>query len=146
MALDATLMVEAPTGDIEREAETADVARLRADEAMIAKQGRVKVNTVALAPPDDSGERELVAYTDVAVTVHEPERAYQWGTLVRTDHRGHRLGLAVKVANVRLLQETHPQVTTVVTFNADVNAPMVAVNERLGFRPVQWMGELQKKL
>ena len=33
-----------------------------------------------------------------------------------------------------------------VTFNADVNAPMVAVNDRLGFRPVQWMGEVQKTL
>ncbi len=146
VALDATLMVEAPTGDIEREAETADVDRLRADEAMIAKQGRVRLHTVALAPPDDSGERELVAYTDMVVTVHESERAYQWGTLVRNDHRGHRLGLAVKVANVRLLQEAHPEITTVVTYNADVNAPMVAVNERLGFRPVQWMGELQKKI
>ncbi len=146
VALDATLMTEAPMGDIEREAQTADVARLRAEEALIAKQGRVKVNTVALAPPDDSGERELVAYTDIALTVHESERAYQWGTLVRTDHRGHRLGLAVKLANVRLLQEAHPQITTVVTYNADVNAPMVAVNERLGFRPVQWLGELQKKL
>jgi len=80
------------------------------------------------------------------VTVHESERAYQWGTLVRADHRGHRLGMAVKVANLRLLQETHPQVTTVVTYNADVNAPMVAVNDRLGFVPVQWLGELQKKL
>ncbi len=146
VALDATLMTEAPMGDIEREAETADVAGLRALEAMIAKQGRVKVNTVALAPPDDSGERELVAYTDIAVTVHESDRAYQWGTLVRSDHRGHRLGLAVKVANLRLLQETHPEVTTVVTYNADVNAPMVAVNEQLGFRPVQWMGELQKRI
>jgi hypothetical protein len=47
--------------------------------------------------------------------VHESERAYQWGTSVRPDHRGHRLGLAVKAANLRLLQETHPQVTTVVT-------------------------------
>ena len=88
----------------------------------------------------------MVAYTDIAVTVHESERAYQWGTLVRTDHRGHRLGLAVKVANLRLLQETHPQITTVVTFNADVNAPMVAVNERLGFVPVQWMGEPEEAL
>jgi RimJ/RimL family protein N-acetyltransferase len=146
VALDSTLMTEAPMGDIELEAETPDVAALRADEAMIEKQGRVKVNTVALAPPDDSGERELVAYTDIAVTVHESERAYQWGTLVRTDHRGHRLGLAVKAANLRLLQEAHPQLSTVVTFNADVNAPMVAVNDRLGFRPVQWMGEVQKKI
>ena len=39
VALDATLMAEAPMGDIEREAETADVARLRAEEAMIAQAG-----------------------------------------------------------------------------------------------------------
>jgi RimJ/RimL family protein N-acetyltransferase len=88
----------------------------------------------------------VVAYSDLVATVHEYGRAYQWGTLVRPDHRGHRLGLAVKVANVRLLQETQPQLATVVTFNADVNAPMVAVNDRLGFVPVQWLGELQKKL
>jgi GNAT superfamily N-acetyltransferase/RimJ/RimL family protein N-acetyltransferase len=141
VAMEASLMTEAPMGEIERQTETADVGALRANEAMIAKQGRVKVSTVAL---DQGGE--LVAYTDFAVSVHESERAYQWGTLVRADHRGHRLGMAVKVANLRLLQETRPQLTTAVTYNADVNAPMVAVNDQLGFRPVQWVGELQKKL
>jgi GNAT superfamily N-acetyltransferase len=141
VTLDASLMTEAPMGDIERQPGTADVDALRAQEAMIAKQGRVKINTVAL-----TASGEVVAYTDIAVSVHESERGYQWGTLVRKDHRGHRLGLAVKLANLRLLQDTHPRVTTVVTYNADVNAPMVAVNELLGFRPVQWMGELQKRL
>lgn len=140
-ALSATLMTEAPMGDIEREAEVGDVAAVRAAEAMVEKQGRRKVSTAAFAP-----DGELVACTDLALTVHESERAYQWGTLVRPDHRGHRLGLAIKVANLRLLQETEPQITTLVTFNADVNAPMVAVNDLLGFRPVQWMGELQKRL
>ena len=52
----------------------------------------------------------MVAYTDIATTVHEPGRAYQWGTLVRGDARGHRLGLAVKVANLRLLQRERPDV------------------------------------
>jgi RimJ/RimL family protein N-acetyltransferase len=141
IALDAALMTEAPMGDIEREQERADVAALRAREAMIAAQGRAKVNTAALAP-----DGEVVAYSDIGVTVHESERAYQWGTLVRTDHRGHRLGLAVKVANLRLLQQTHPQVTTLVTYNADVNAHMIGINERLGFRPVAYLGELQKRL
>ncbi len=140
-ALSAMLMTEAPMGEIDREEETADAAAIRAEEALLEQQGRVRLGTAALAP-----DGELVAYTDLVVTEHESERGYQWGTLVRPDHRGHRLGLAVKVANVRLLQETHPRITTVVTFNADVNAPMVAVNERLGFLPVQWMGELQKKL
>jgi GNAT superfamily N-acetyltransferase len=139
--LDATLMTEAPMGEIEREAESADVDALRAREAVVAAQDRRKVNTAALATDGD-----LVAFTDIVVTEHESERAYQWGTLVRPDHRGHRLGLAVKVANLRLLQETQPQITTVVTYNADVNAPMVAINEQLGFRPVSYLGELQKKL
>ena len=53
---------------------------------------------------------------------------------------------AVKVANLRRLQQTQPQISTVVTYNADVNAPMVAINDALGFRPVAYMGELQKKL
>ena len=139
--LTASIDTEAPTGDIEREATTVDVSAVRALEELLARQGREKVNTVAIAPDGD-----VVAYSDVAVTVHESERAYQWGTLVRADHRGHRLGLAVKVANLRLLRQTHPQVTTVVTYNAEVNGPMIAVNERLGFRPVQWLGELQKRL
>jgi GNAT superfamily N-acetyltransferase len=141
VALDASLMTEAPMGDIAREEQRPDVAALRAQEAMIAAQGRDKVNTVALSP-----DGEVVAFTDFGITVHESERAYQWGTLVRSDHRGHRLGLAVKVANLRLLQQAHPQITTVVTYNADVNAPMIAVNEQLGFEPVAYLGELQKQL
>jgi RimJ/RimL family protein N-acetyltransferase len=139
--LSALIDTEAPMGDIEREATTADVEAVRAMEALVEAQGRAKVNTVARAP-----DGEVVGYTDIAVTVHESERAYQWGTLVRGDHRGHRLGLAMKVANLRLLQEAHPQITTMVTFNADVNAPMVAVNDRLGFVPVQWLGQVQKTL
>jgi GNAT superfamily N-acetyltransferase len=139
--LDSTLMTEAPMGEIDREDEAADVEALRAREAMVLAQGRQKLSTVALAP-----DGELVGVSDIGITVHESERAYQWGTLVRPDHRGHRLGMAVKVANLRLLQETQPQITTVVTYNADVNAPMVAINEVLGFRPVAYMGELQKKL
>ena len=141
VALSASLMTEAPMGDIDREEETADVGALRAEEAVLVKQGRQRTGTVALSP-----DGSVVAYSELVATVHEPERAYQWGTLVRPDHRGHRLGLAVKVANLRRLQVSQPGVSTVVTFNADVNAPMVAVNDRLGFVPVQWMGELQKKL
>ena len=140
-ALSASLMTEAPMGDIEREVEAFDAAALRAGEGLLAKQGRQRTGAAAL-----SSDGTVVAFSDLVATVHEPERAYQWGTLVRADHRGHRLGLAVKVANLRRLQETQPAITTVVTFNADVNAPMVSVNDRLGFRPVQWLGELQKKL
>ena len=137
----SSLAVEAPSGDLEVEAESADPAAVRDDEAVLARQGRTKYNTVAL----DAGG-DVVAYTDIATTVHEPGRAYQWGTLVRRDERGHRLGLAVKVANLRLLQRERPDVTLLTTYNAEVNRHMVAVNERLGFRPVARLGEFQKLL
>lgn len=137
----SSLAAEAPAGDLHLEAETADPAVVREDEVMIAKQGRTKYNTVAV----DAGG-EVVAYTDLATTVHEPGRAYQWGTLVRSDARGHRLGLAVKVANLRLLQTEAPDVELLTTYNAEVNRHMIEVNERLGFRPVARLGEFQKRL
>ena len=140
-ALTATLGTEAPTGEMHREDEAADVSVLREAEATVAAQGRTKYNTVAL---DRSGQ--VVANTDLATTIHEPGKAYQWGTLVRRDARGHRLGLAVKVANLRLLQAERPDIELLTTYNAEVNAHMVGVNERLGFVPVARLGEFQKRL
>lgn len=139
--LASTLATEAPTGEMHREPESADVVVLREAEATLARQGRAKYNTVALDP-----EGDVVAYSDIATTVHEPEKAYQWGTLVRPDARGHRLGLAVKVANLRLLQAERPDIRVVTTYNAEVNAHMVGVNQRLGFVPVARLGEFQKRV
>lgn len=141
MTLSSSLMTEAPTGGKEIEPEVVDVAALREGEATVAKQGRTRFNTVAL-----DGAGEVVAYTDLVTTVHEPDRAYQWGTLVRRDIRGHRLGLAVKVANLRLLQREAPGPTRLTTWNAEVNAHMIDVNEQLGFAPVARLGEFQKRL
>lgn len=139
--LTSTLMTEAPMGDLAIEAQASDPALVREAEAMVVKQGRTKYNTVAL---DAAGD--VVAYTDIAVTIHEPDAAYQWGTLVRRGVRGHRLGLAVKVANLRLAQRERPDVTKLVTYNAEVNSHMVAVNDKLGFVPVARLGEFQKRL
>ena len=139
-ALTASLVTEAPTGDLEREPEVADPSIVRESEAIIARQGRTKFNTVALG-----ADGEVVAYSDLATTIHEPGRAYQWGTLVRGDARGHRLGLAVKVANLRLLQHERPDIRELITYNAEVNAHMIGVNERLGFVPVARLGEFQKR-
>ena len=65
---------------------------------------------------------------------------------MRRDARGHRLGLAVKVANLRLLQGSCPELRRLTTYNAEVNARMVDVNDLLGFVPVARLGEFQKRL
>ncbi|KQV72668.1 hypothetical protein ASC64_20170 [Nocardioides sp. Root122] len=139
--LTSTLVTEAPMGDLDVEQETVSTDAVREQEALLERQGRTKYNTVALTPDGD-----VVAYSDLAITIHEPGRAYQWGTLVDPAHRGHRLGLAVKVANLRLLQSERPDVARLTTYNAEVNRHMVGVNEAMGFRPVARLGDFQKKL
>ncbi len=141
LALSNILMTEAPVGDREVEPDELDVANMRESDELLVKQGRTRYNTVAL---DAAGE--VVAYTDVGVTIHEPGRAYQWGTLVRRDHRGHRLGMAVKVANLRLIQDERDDLVRMFTWNAEVNSHMIGVNELLGFEPVARLGEFQKRL
>lgn len=139
--LEAAVETEAPMGKMEFEPESADVGALRQREAIGEAQHRVKLNCVAL---DATGE--VVAYTDIAVPLHDPGVAYQWGTLVRRDNRGHRLGLAVKLANLMHLVDTQPQISKVVTYNAEVNAHMIGINRALGFEPVEYSGQFQKKL
>ncbi|HEY9294628.1 MAG TPA: GNAT family N-acetyltransferase [Microlunatus sp.] len=137
--LDASLETEAPVGDLELEPSTPDVAAVREQEALFVDQHRTSYGTVALDPAG-----EVVAYTQLVVSADDG-RAYQWGTLVRAADRGHRLGMAVKIANLRQLQ-SHQSAAAVITYNADSNSYMNAVNEQLGFVPVERMGEFQKKL
>ncbi|MFC5727594.1 MULTISPECIES: GNAT family N-acetyltransferase [Nocardioides] len=142
LELSSTLMTEAPTGAMEREAEAVDVGAHRESEEIQAKQGRTTWHTVAL---DRDGT--VVAYTQLVVSGSEQQFIFQWGTLVHREHRGHRLGMAVKVANHRFLQ-AGADVTgrRVATWNAEVNDHMIGINERLGYATAARNGELQKKL
>jgi GNAT superfamily N-acetyltransferase len=135
------LVLEAPSGGLEVEEEVHDEERIREQEATMKAGGRTSLVTVAL---DRAGD--VVAYTELSAPTGNQSRAYQWGTLVDPAHRGRRLGLAVKVANHRLLQEQTPGLTEVQTFNAEVNDHMIAVNEALGFVPTARGGQFQKRL
>jgi hypothetical protein len=52
---------------------------------------------------------------------------------VTRKHRGHRLGLLVKVAMMDWLATAEPRVERIATWNARSNAHMIAVNESLGY-------------
>jgi GNAT superfamily N-acetyltransferase len=140
-ALVGSLMTQAPMGELDLEPEVFDAARIRDDEKVFEASGRTKYTTVAIASGGD-----VVAYSELVVPRFDPGHLFQWGTLVLPAHRGHRLGLATKVHNLRFLQEhlDHPRV--LFTYNAEVNDHMIAANELLGFRPVERLGEFQKKL
>jgi GNAT superfamily N-acetyltransferase len=132
---------EAPLGELDIEPEVWDAARVREREDLYHRSGRHERASAALAP-----DGAMVALTEMMTTAHQPEVGWQGGTLVLKEHRGHRLGLAVKVANLRAYQAEFPQVRTVHSWNAEENGPMVAINDQLGFRPVEYLVEMQLKL
>jgi len=132
---------EAPMGELQVEAERWDEGRVRNRERGNARRGRREVAAGAVAP-----DGTLVGLTEAAVNDHAPSKGVQSGTHVATGHRGHSLGLAIKVANHRQLREHFPGCRVLITGNADVNAPMNAVNGALGYREVERCVEMQRAI
>lgn len=123
------LVADAPTGTVDFEPErlTPDVVTQKLDRAV--RMGRRSYITLAVR------DGEAVAHSDLFVLGEEP-LGHQMGTLVRRDHRGRRLGTAVKVANLAAVVDAHPALTAVNTQNDETNHWMVDINVALGFEPV----------
>ncbi|TWD82793.1 acetyltransferase (GNAT) family protein [Kribbella amoyensis] len=115
--------------------------RIREAEARRIAQGRFCHTTVAV-----DGDGRLAAYTQLGGSTANRERLYQYDTFVRPEHRGHRLGMAVKIPNLRSLQADLTEPAIVHTWNAPENGPMIRVNEHLGFTPSDRRVALQRTL
>jgi RimJ/RimL family protein N-acetyltransferase len=123
------MTTDAPLGDLPVAEEHWDATRIREFEALHVARGRTVLSAGAVK------DGRLVAFTDLQVSLAQPERAQQSGTLVLREHRGHRLGALMKTAVLREVLAAFPSVRRISTYNSDSNAPMVAVNEALGFQP-----------
>ncbi len=140
--LRASFLTEAPMGGLSLEPERWDIARLRGWEQETVDRGRLRVATGARHVPSGC----LVGYTEITVPRSRPQAAYQWDTLVAPDHRGQRLGLVMKIANLWRLDREIAGVETVQTWNAQENSHMVAINVAMGFRAVERYGEWQMEI
>jgi GNAT superfamily N-acetyltransferase len=136
------MSTDAPSGDAHHEEETWDAGRVEESDRLVAEQGMTSLVAVA----QHIGSGHLVAFSELILPQDHPHEAWQWATLVLREHRGHRLGLAVKLTNLDLLASTAPEVRVVITGNAQENAPMIGVNDMLGFEVVAagmfWQKEL----
>jgi GNAT superfamily N-acetyltransferase len=139
-ALRRLIVSEAPQGDAGLEDQYWDAERVRSEQDRRERQGRDFWITVAVAP-----DGTLAGHTDLVLPEGSVE-AFQWDTLVLREHRGHGLGLAMKLANMHAAADDLAGRRAIVTYNAAANAHMIAVNEAMGYRQVAWVGEYVKKI
>lgn len=111
------------------EPERWDAERVRRGDKRTARLG-MREHTVAAM--DAAGE--MAAFTQVGVAPDRPEWGWQHLTSVIRAHRGHGLGLAVKSAMLEYLASAEPQLRQILTWNAEANDHMIAINEAMGYR------------
>ncbi|MFC7404047.1 GNAT family N-acetyltransferase [Georgenia alba] len=140
--LNRRMSTDVPMGGLEFEEEAWDAQRVRDLDERAAARGYRYVLSAAEHVPSGT----LVAYTQLDVSKHKPEVSYQETTIVHGEHRGKRLGLLVKSANIELLAATHPAVRRIHTWNAGENEHMLAINIRMGFELAAVEGAWQAKL
>jgi len=121
-------MADAPR-DAGVEPATWDGDRVRHGDKTLVEHGLTGYSIAARH--EQSGQ--LAALTQLCSQPDAPEWGFQQITAVRAEHRGHRLGLLLKLAMLDLLREHQPGVRRIETSNADENAHMIAINEQLGF-------------
>ncbi len=139
--LPGRMSTAAPLDDLTWDAEAFDAARMQARDATCLACGLHSVTSGAV-----DGTGRLVAFTQIVGYATARWYAEQWDTIVAPEHRGHRLGTLVKVANLQLARAQRPELRVIDTSNADSNPYMVGINEAMGFRPYRRMGEWQLDL
>jgi RimJ/RimL family protein N-acetyltransferase len=133
---------DAPFDDLEWEEEVYSPERVRAYERAQIESGHRFRRVVARHRPTG----ELAGHTVMVVDAEQPEFAEQHDTSVARAHRGHRLGLLLKAEMLLWLADAEPQVERIYSGNAESNRHMIAINERLGYRPVGRLLEFQRRL
>lgn len=135
----ARMVKDVPHEGIVLDEEHWDERRVREEEQRWIEAGEPAL--VAAAVHEATGE--VVAYT-VLLVAQGSKKVEQWDTLVVPTHRGHRLGLAVKLANLDALARVAPGVERILTWNAAENGPMRSINDALGFESWALNGNWQK--
>ncbi|MDT0157038.1 GNAT family N-acetyltransferase [Microbacterium sp. ARD32] len=136
------MSTDVPDGDLGSPEEIWDAERVRDQDQRTTARGWTSQTTAA----QHIATGRLCAYNELAISVLDPAKTHQWDTLVLSEHRGHRLGMLVKVAGLLAWHDAHPDSPAVITYNAEENRPMLSINEAIGFAPIAYEGAWRKDL
>lgn len=137
----ARVSTDAPSADPQHEAEVHDAERVRRRDALCRARGIDLMVTAARSP-----DGRLAAFTEITTAAEQDHESATWFTAVLPEHRGQGLGLQVKLANLGFARTLHPAIRHTDTYNAVANVHMIAINEAMGFRPLDRLVEYQLEL
>ena len=140
--LQTRMSTDAPSAGLDEPLDVWTAERFANKEALLLDAPQQLLTAAARHEP--SGR--LGGFTWLSVPDDTSRAVGQWDTIVLREHRGHRLGMLLKVANLQLLGETAPGHPSVLTWNAEENRPMLAVNEAVGFVAIGYEGAWRKTL
>lgn len=130
--LHAAMSTDPPLGEVDYEPEVWDEERVRVGDRLNAADSRRWLTAAARHVASDT----LVGFTQLTVPLDSSRPAFQQDTIVSKEHRGHRLGMLIKVANLAWMAGIAPDLSRVYTWNAEENTHMLAVNEAVGFSAI----------
>jgi hypothetical protein len=119
-----------------------DAGVLRQAEDAAVAQGRRTVVTAV----EHVASGRIVGLTTIGVLAQRQDVVFQDDTIVLQEHRGNKLGLLIKVANMQRLSEQFPDARVIYTWNAPENRYLLTVNKQLGFTTAGVTGLWQKEL
>jgi GNAT superfamily N-acetyltransferase len=134
------MSTDAPSAGLDEPEDPWSVERLRADEDA---QSLTPRNTL-VAAVEHAASARLVGFTELSVPAELKRTVAQEDTIVLPEHRGHRLGTVLKLANLLHLEREKPGHPGIITFNAEENRHMLRVNEAVGFVPIGYEGAWKK--
>jgi mycothiol synthase len=135
-------MNQAPTGDLDIEDFQYTPELFRQIEATFAAQGVERWTYVAR----EKATGDLVGYTDIIWQPTKPNIGMINSTGVLEQHQNQGLGRWLKAAMMQKILTEKPNVTLIRTGNADMNEPMLKINNQLGFKPYQANSVVQVSL
>jgi len=135
------MSTDAPAAGLVNPVDEWDANRIREHDARIVGSGRTIITSAVEHEPSGT----LAGFSELLVSAGNPV-AVQEDTLVLRDHRGHRLGMLLKIAAAELLAREVPEIGAIVTYNAEENRPMLDVNEAMGFEAIGYEGGWQKRI
>ena len=141
--LNTRMSTDAPTAGLESPEDVWTVERLVEFEDRVERLSPRRTLTTAV---EHVPTGTLAGYSDLSVPVQATRSVKQWATLVLREHRGHALGMLLKVANLAHLERVAPGHPSVTTFNAEENRYMLDVNEAVGFVPIAYESAWRKDL